>query len=56
MMLTNVITEMVFYHLRHNLLGRNKSVSAQWKWKGLDLTTECLKDYGQRFVTLYKRQ
>lgn len=35
MMLTNMITEMVFYHLRHNLLGRNKSVSAQPKWKGL---------------------
>lgn len=34
-MLTNMITEMVFYHLRHNLLGKNKSVSAQLKWKGL---------------------
>ena len=25
------------------------------RFKGLDLT-ECLKNYGQRFVTLYKRQ
>ena len=25
------------------------------RFKGLDLT-ECLKNYGQRFVTLYKKQ
>lgn len=31
-MLTNMKTEIVFYHLRHNVLGRNKSVSAQLKW------------------------
>ena len=25
-------------------------------FKGLDLTTDCLKDHGRRFVTLYRRQ
>ena len=26
------------------------------RFKGLDLTDRCLKNYGQRFVTLYRRQ
>ena len=26
------------------------------RFKGLDLMTECLKNYGQRFMTLYRRQ
>ena len=25
------------------------------RFKGLDLETECLKNYGQRFITLYRR-
>ena len=26
------------------------------RFKGLDLKTECLENYGQRFMTLYRRQ
>lgn len=34
--LTNTITEMICHHLRHNLLGRNKSEFLPiLKWKGL---------------------
>ena len=31
------------------------TVEVRNRFKGLDLT-ECLKNYGQRFVTLYRRQ
>ena len=33
----------------------NYTVEVTNRFKGLDLI-ECLKKYGQRFVTLYKRQ
>ena len=26
------------------------------RFKGLDLVDSCLKNYGQRFITLYRRQ
>ena len=42
---------------RHDLneILYNYTVEVRSTFKGLDLT-ECLKDYGQRFVTLYRRQ
>ena len=39
-----------------NQIPYDYTVEVKNRFKGLDLTTECLKNYGQRFVTLYKRQ
>ena len=36
-------------------IPNNYTVEVTIRFKGLDLI-ECLKNYGQRFVTLYKRQ
>ena len=43
--------------LRYNLnqIPYNYTVEVTNRFKGLDLT-ECLKKYGQRFLTLYRRQ
>ena len=38
-----------------NLIPYDYTVELTNRFKGLDLT-ECLKSYGQRFVTLYRRQ
>ena len=38
-----------------NQIPYNYTVEVTDRFKGLDLT-ECLKNYGQRFVTLYRRQ
>ena len=38
-----------------NQIPDNYRVEVRNRFKGLDLI-ECLKNYGQRFVTLYKRQ
>ena len=38
-----------------NQIPYNCTVEVTNRFKGLDLI-ECLKNYGQRFVTLYKRQ
>ena len=39
-----------------NQIPYDYTVEVKNRFKGLDLTTECLKNYGRRFVTLYKRQ
>ena len=38
-----------------NQIHNNYTVEVRNRFKGLDLI-ECLKNYGQRFLTLYKRQ
>ena len=38
-----------------NQIPYNYTVEVRNRFKGLDLI-ECLKNYGQRFVTLYRRQ
>ena len=38
-----------------NQIPNNYTVEVRNRFKGLDLI-ECLKNYGQRFVTLYRRQ
>ena len=38
-----------------NQIMYNYTVEVRNRFKGLDLI-ECLKNYGQRFITLYKRQ
>ena len=38
-----------------NKIPYNYTVEVTNRFKGLDLT-ECLRNYGQRFVTLYRRQ
>ena len=38
-----------------NQFPNNYTVEVRNRFKGLDLI-ECLKNYGQRFVTLYRRQ
>ena len=38
-----------------NQIPYNYTVEVTNRFKGLDLI-DCLKNYGQRFVTLYKRQ
>ena len=38
-----------------NLIPYNYTVEVRNRFKGLDLT-ECLMNYGWRFVTLYRRQ
>ena len=39
-----------------NLIPYDYIVEVTNRFKGLDLTEECLRNYGQRFVTLYRRQ
>ena len=39
-----------------NQLPYNFTVEVTNRFKGLDLKTECLENYGQRFMTLYRRQ
>ena len=39
-----------------NQIPCDYAVEVTNRFKGLDLKTECLKNYGQRFVTLYRRQ
>ena len=38
-----------------NQIHNNYTVEVRNRFRGLDLI-ECLKTYGQRFVTLYRRQ
>ena len=38
-----------------NQIPYNYTVEVRYRFKGLDLT-DCLMNYGQRFVTLYRRQ
>ena len=38
-----------------NQIPYNYTVEVTRRFKGLDLI-ECLKNYGQRFITLYRRQ
>ena len=38
-----------------NQIPYNYTVEVRYRFKGLDLI-ECLKNYGQRFLTLYRRQ
>ena len=38
-----------------NQIPYNYTVDVRNRFKGLDLI-ECLKDYGQRFMTLYRRR
>ena len=47
-------------HIKHTpvlilLMPYDYTVEVRNRFKGLDLI-ECLKNYGQRFVTLYRRQ
>ena len=46
-------TRPFMYYL--NQIPYNDTVEVTNKFKGIDLT-ECLKNYGRRFVTLYRRQ
>ena len=39
-----------------NQIPYDYTVEVRNRFKGLDLVDECLKNYGQRFVTLYRRQ
>ena len=39
-----------------NQIPYDYTVEVRNRFKGLDLKTECLKKYGQRFMTLYWRQ
>ena len=39
-----------------NQIPYNFTVEVTNRFKGLDLKTECLENYGQRFMTLYRRQ
>ena len=34
----------------------NYTVEMKYRYKGLDLITDCLKNYGHRFMTLYRKQ
>ena len=43
------------YDLNQNQIPYDYTVEVTDRFKGLDLI-ECLKNYGQRFVTLYRRQ
>ena len=38
-----------------NQIPNDYTVEVRNRWKGFDLI-ECLKNYGQRYVTLYRRQ
>ena len=46
-------TRLFMYDL--NQIASNYTVEVTNRFKGLDLI-ECLKNYGERFVTLYRRQ
>ena len=39
-----------------NQIPYDYTVEVRNRFKGLDPKTECLKNYGQRFVTFYRRQ
>ena len=39
-----------------NQITYDYTMEVKNRFKGLDLKTECLKNYGWRFVTLYRRQ
>ena len=39
-----------------NQIPYDYTVEVRNRFKGLDLVDECLKNYGRRFVTLYRRQ
>ena len=39
-----------------NQILYNYTVEVRNRFKGLDLIDKCLMNYGQRFITLYKRQ
>ena len=39
-----------------NQIPYDYTVEVTKRFKGLDLIDECLKNYGRRFVTLYRRQ
>ena len=39
-----------------NQITYDYTMEVKNRFKGLDLKTECLKNYGQRFLTLYRRQ
>ena len=39
-----------------NQIPNNYTVEVRNSFKGLDLIDECLKNYGQKFMTLYRRQ
>ena len=39
-----------------NQIAYDYTMEVTNRFKGLDLKTECLKNYGQRFLTLYRRQ
>ena len=39
-----------------NQISYEYTVQVRNRFKGLDLTVECLMNYGQRFMTLYRRQ
>ena len=39
-----------------NQIPYDYTVKVRNRFKGLDLKVECLMNYGQRFMTLYRRQ
>ena len=39
-----------------NQIPYNYTVEMKYRYKGLDLITDCLKNYGHRFMTLYRKQ
>ena len=39
-----------------NQIPYDYTVEVTKRFKGLDLIGECLKNYGRRFMTLYRRQ
>ena len=39
-----------------NQIPYDYTVEVRNRFKGLALITKCMKNYGQRFVTLYRRQ
>ena len=39
-----------------NLIPYDYTAEKSSRFKGLDLIVECLKNYGWRFMTLYRRQ
>ena len=39
-----------------NKIPNDYTIEVTNRFKGLDLIDECLKNYGQKFVTLYRRQ
>ena len=47
-------TRLFKYELNH--VPHDYTVEVRNRFKRLDLITECLMNYGMRFVTLYRRQ